>query len=43
MLAVAVEEILKQPLTPVSPGLRTAFELIDLPYPAPIPGQWSEI
>jgi neutral ceramidase len=32
MLAVAVEEVLKQPLKPVSPGLRTAFELIDLPY-----------
>ena len=32
MLAVAVEEVLKQPLKPVSPGLRTAFELIELPY-----------
>ena len=32
MLAVAVEEVLKQPLKPVSPGLRTAFESIDLPY-----------
>ncbi len=32
MLAAAVEEVLKQPLKPVSPGLRTAFELIDLPY-----------
>ncbi len=32
MLAVAVEEVLKQPLKPVSSGLRTAFELIDLPY-----------
>ncbi len=32
MLAVAVEEALKQPLKPVSSGIRTAFELIDLPY-----------
>jgi hypothetical protein len=32
MLATAVEETLKQPLGPVSAGLRTAFELIDLPY-----------
>ncbi|MFN0021861.1 MAG: neutral/alkaline non-lysosomal ceramidase N-terminal domain-containing protein [Pirellulaceae bacterium] len=32
MLAVGVEEALKQPLKPVSPGIRTAFELIDLPY-----------
>jgi len=32
MLAVAVEETLKQPLAPVSTGLRTAFEYIDLPY-----------
>ncbi len=32
MLAVAVEEVLKQPLKPISSGLRTAFELIDLPY-----------
>ncbi len=32
MLAAAVEEVLKQPLKPVSPGLRTAFEMIDLPY-----------
>ena len=32
MLAVAVEETLKQPLKPVSTGLRTAFEYIDLPY-----------
>lgn len=31
-LAVGVEEALKQPLKPVSAGLRTAFELIDLPY-----------
>jgi hypothetical protein len=32
MLAVAVEEALKQPLKPVTPGLRTAFEMIELPY-----------
>ena len=32
MLAVGVEETLKQPLKPVSSGLRVAFELIDLPY-----------
>jgi hypothetical protein len=32
MLAVAVDDVLKQPLRPVTPGLRTAFEMIDLPY-----------
>lgn len=32
MLAVGVEEALKQPLKPISGGLKTAFELIDLPY-----------
>ncbi len=32
MLAAGVEEALKQPLKPVSPGLRTAFEIVDLPY-----------
>ncbi len=32
MLAVAVEDVLKQPLKPISSGLRMAFELIDLPY-----------
>ena len=32
MLAVGVEEALKPPLKPVSAGLRTAFEIIDLPY-----------
>ncbi len=32
MLAAAVEDVLKQPTQPVSSGLRTAFELIDLPY-----------
>jgi hypothetical protein len=32
MLAAGVEEALNQPLAPVSSGLKTAFELIDLPY-----------
>ena len=32
MLAVGVEEALKQALKPVTSGLRTAFELIELPY-----------
>lgn len=32
MLAVAVEEVLKQPLKPVSVGIKTSFELIELPY-----------
>ena len=32
LLAAGVEEALKQPLRPVSPGLRTAFEIVDLPY-----------
>ena len=32
MLAVAVEEVLAKPLKPVSSGLRTAFDLVDLPY-----------
>ena len=32
MLAVAVEEALQQPLKPVQPKLRTAFEVINLPY-----------
>jgi neutral ceramidase len=31
-LAVAVEEAIKQPLKTVSPGLRMAFELMELPY-----------
>jgi hypothetical protein len=31
-LAVGVEEALKQPLQTVTPGLKTAFELIELPY-----------
>jgi hypothetical protein len=32
MLATAVEEVLKQPLEPVSPGVRTAFAYVELPY-----------
>lgn len=32
MLAVGVDEALKQPLKPISSGLRTAFEIVDLPY-----------
>ena len=32
MLAVGVEEVLKKPLEPVSPGLRTAFDYVELPY-----------
>lgn len=32
MLASAVEETLQQPLKSVSPGLQTAFEIVDLPY-----------
>ena len=36
MLAVGVEEALKQPLKPVSSGLRMAFEMIDLPYLATV-------
>lgn len=31
-LAAGVEEVLKQPLKPVSGGLRTAFEMLELPY-----------
>jgi neutral ceramidase len=32
MLALAVEEVLKKPLKPVAPGLKTAFEYVELPY-----------
>jgi neutral ceramidase len=32
MLAGAVEEVLKKPLKPVAPGLKTAFEYVALPY-----------
>ena len=32
MLAVGVDEALSQPMTPVASGLRTAFEIVDLPY-----------
>ena len=32
MLATAVEEALKQPLKPITPAVKTAFEYIELPY-----------
>ena len=32
MLATAVEDALSQPLEPVTPGLRTAFAYVELPY-----------
>jgi hypothetical protein len=32
MLAQAVEEVLAQPMRPVAPGLRSAFEFVDLDY-----------
>jgi hypothetical protein len=32
LLAGAVEDVLKKPLRPVAPGLKTAFEYVDLPY-----------
>jgi hypothetical protein len=32
MLGDAVEEALRQPLTPVTPGLQTAFASVELPY-----------
>ena len=32
MLAVAVEEVLKKPLKPISSGLKMAFEYVELPY-----------
>jgi hypothetical protein len=32
MLADGVEGALKKPLKPVSPGVKTAFEYVDLPY-----------
>lgn len=32
MLAVAVEDVLKKPVSPISPGLTTAFEYVELPY-----------
>jgi neutral ceramidase len=32
MLATAVEDVLKKPLRPITPRLRTGFELIALPY-----------
>jgi len=32
MLATAVEDVLQQPRTPISSGLRTAFDYVELPY-----------
>jgi neutral ceramidase len=32
MLADGVEEALKKPMKPVSPGIKTAFDYVDLPY-----------
>jgi len=32
MLATGVEDALKQKLAPIEPGIRTAFEYVDLPY-----------
>jgi hypothetical protein len=32
MLTVGVEEALAQPMTPISAGLRTSFEMVELPY-----------
>ena len=32
LLAAGVDEALSQPMTPVTSGLRTAFEIVDLPY-----------
>lgn len=31
-LAAAVEDVLKRPLRPVAPGVKAAFEYVDLPY-----------
>ena len=41
-LAVGVEEAFKQPLKPVSPGIRTAFEYVELPYLSPVTRQELE-
>jgi neutral ceramidase len=32
MLAAAVEETLKQPMKPITPAIRTAFDYVELPY-----------
>jgi len=32
MLAEGVEQALRKPMTPISPGVRTAFAYVDLPY-----------
>ena len=42
MLAVGVEEALKQPLKPISGGLKTAFEIVDLAYLKVVPREELE-
>ena len=42
MLAVGVEEALKQPLKPISEGLKTAFEIVDLAYLKVVPREELE-
>ena len=42
MLAVGVEEALKQPLKPISGGLKTAFEIVDLAYLSVVPREELE-
>jgi len=42
MLAVGVEEALKQPLKPISGGLKTAFEIVDLAYLNVVPREELE-
>jgi len=42
MLAVGVEEALKQPLQPISGGLKTAFEIVDLAYLSVVPREELE-
>lgn len=32
MLAAGVEEALQKPLQPIAPGIKTAFEIVELPY-----------
>ncbi len=42
MLAVGVEEALKRPLKPISGGLKTAFEIVDLAYLTVVPREELE-
>lgn len=42
MLAAGVEEALKQPLKPISGGLKTAFEIVDLAYLNVVPREELE-